>query len=143
MFSSCLINLTCASGLQISVFRNTEAGTRLLGVEVVMSQDNRRGVLLAQFGKQLSQCHFLLWRTSVARFAVCIQPSFIADADAVGIVSYAVGSCRFFRSSFLHGSVATDDIVITYHAPSPLTMPKVDVLGRALLSRTDSRAVDD
>lgn len=108
-----------------------------------MSQDNRRGVLLAQLGKQLSQCHFLLWRTSVTGFAVCVQSSFIADADAVGIVSYAVGSCRFFCSSFLHGSVATDDIVITYHASSPLTMPKVDVLGRALLSRTDSRAVDD
>ena len=138
-----LLLLFKVSGLQVGIFSYAEAWTCFPGVEVVMTQNDRRWVLLAQLGKQLSQCRLLLWGPGVAGGAFGVQSSLVADSDAVRVMPCAVGTYRFFGSSFLHGAVTAYDVVITYHAPSTLPVPKVDVLGRALLPGPDSRAMDD
>ena len=50
----------------------------------------------------------------VGRLAVGVETALVADADRVGVMSFAVCPYLFNRSSFVHGAVAGDIKVISY-----------------------------
>jgi hypothetical protein len=58
-------------------------------------------------------------------------------------MSYAMSTWLFKRPSKLNGTIPPHHIVIADALPMLVLMPFVDVFGRALLPRTDSRAMND
>jgi hypothetical protein len=56
---------------------------------------------------------------------------------------YAMSTWLFKWPSKLNGTIPSHHIVIADAFPMLVLMPFVDVFGRALLPRTDSRAMDD
>jgi hypothetical protein len=58
-------------------------------------------------------------------------------------MSYTMSPRLFKRSSKLNGTIPPHHIVVADAIPSFVFMPIVDVFGRALLPRTDSRAMND
>jgi hypothetical protein len=72
-----------------------------------------------------------------------VQSSFIAHTDTVFVVVLAMGTDQLQWPAWLYGAVTAHHVVVTDAFPTSGSVPSVDVLGRALLPRTDSRAMND
>ena len=101
------------------------------------------GEACLQCPDELPQGAPLLGRAGVGRTAGLVEPALVAHAYAVPVVVLAMGTRLRRRSPWLHGAVAAYYIVIAYALPAPLFVPSVDVVNRALLPGSDSRAVND
>ena len=80
----------------------------------------------------------------VRRLSLCIQSALVANANAMFVMPYAVGSDLFQRTSRFDGTVAAHHIVIPYAVlPSTFLVPAVNVGSTALLPGRDTRAMKD
>ena len=87
---------------------------------------------------------FLCLGTGVGGLASDIQPTLVAYADRVGVVVQAVGAGHVLRTAWLDLSVTTDDVVVAdAEVEAPLTVPGVDLSGRARLVGPHCRTVNN
>ena len=116
-------------------FHRIEAGAVAVVTEVAMPHDQGAGITLKQRFKQLPHRRLLRCRTRVGGLTADIEPSFVADADRVGIVVQAVSTHHPFRAAWLNRSVTTDHVVV---ADAKLIMavfavPGINLSGRRCL----------
>jgi hypothetical protein len=69
-----------------------DAGTRLVGVQVVVAYDHGAGVTPVEIFEQLSHGSLLLSRTRVGGLTADVEPTLVADANRMGVVVLAVGT---------------------------------------------------
>ena len=131
--------------LQVSIFvRYIEAGTVLTGIQVVMADDEGAGVTPVQLFEQLSHGLLLRLGARVGGLTPDVEPALVADADRVGVVVLAVGTCQPFRTTRLYLSVTTDNVVVAdAEVETPLAMPCVDLSRRRKLVGPHCRTMND
>ena len=97
-----------------------------------------------QLFKEFSQRDFLLRCTGVSIFPKRVQSALVADTNGMPVMPHHVSPDHFQWPSQLDGPVSSDNEVIpdTIVKPS-VTVPAVDILGTAPLSRADSRAMNN
>ena len=112
-------------------------------VQVVVPYNGHCGEVLMQFGQQSHQGGFLYKSARVAGMPHSVQPTFVANADGVCVVSFAMCSYSGQRSPYPNGAIYGDVIVVSDAVEASLTMPMVNVLHRHPLIGVCGRAVDD
>ena len=126
-----------------------EARALLGGIEIPMPDDQCFRELSVQLLQLLTKGKDLFRRSGIDLTSRRVQTTLIADADGVLVVPVTVRTNLLDRPSGFDAAVAPDDEVIPDALPVvavpvlPLLVPFVDVGGRALLSRTDSRAMNN
>ncbi len=132
------------SRLKILVLRDNIITRTLLGwIQVMMPHDKRIREIGMHAFYEFTQGFDLLRRTRVSFFARRIKTALIADADGMPVMPYAVGTNFVQSPACLHRAVTTHHIVVADALPAFVLMPVVNVLGRAPLPGTDSRAMND
>ncbi len=121
-----------------------DAGTRLLGVQVVVAYNHGAGVTPVKMFEQTAHGSLLLFRPRVGGLTADVEPALVADADRVGVVVLAVGTDHPFRTAWLYRSVTTDHVVVAdTQFPMVVTaVPRVYLSGRARLVGPHCRTVD-
>ena len=114
-----------------------------MGVEDVVACDEGTGVLLPEVAEETDEGALLGTGAGVGGLALGVEATFVADADAVGVVAGAVGANLGFGTTRLDGAVAEDDVVIADAVPATGTMPAVNLDGSGGLVGTDGTAVDE
>jgi hypothetical protein len=121
-----------------------DAGTRLLGVQVVMPYNHGAGVTPVKFFEQFAHGSLLHVRSRIGGLTADVQPALIADADRVGIVVLAMGTDHPFRTAWLYRSVSSDHVVVAdAELPALSAMPRVYLSGRTRLVGPHCRTVND
>lgn len=108
-----------------------------------MTEDESVGIGAMEFGEEGVERCLLLFGARVARIAAHVKPSFVADADGMGVVILAVGADSGLWTACLDGAIATDDVVVADALPPSLPVPVVDLGGGGCLAGTHGGAVDD
>ena len=83
-----------------------------------MSEDAAEGETPFQLGHQPVHGFLLFGRSGVGRLSANVQPSLIADADAVGVEAFGVCAHLTQWSAVVHGSVPTDVVVVAASLPA-------------------------
>ena len=110
-------------------FRCVERRTGLLGVQVAVSYGE--GCLLGR-------------RASVSREAFAVQSPFVADADAVAVVTEAVRPLQGERPAGMYPAVACDVVMVADVAEVPaVDMVPAAILERVRLPAARGAAMDD
>jgi hypothetical protein len=121
-----------------------DAGTILLGVQVVMTYDHGAGVTPVKLFEQSSHGSLLHVRSRIGGLTADIQPALVADTDRVGVVVLAMGTDHPFRTAWLYRSVSSDYVVVAdAELPALSAMPRVYLSGRACLVGPHRRTVND
>ena len=68
-------------------------------IQVIVSHHIRIGIDFTQFVDKRHQCRFLEERARVTGVSLLVQSPFVADADGVGVVAFAVRSHLIQRPS--------------------------------------------
>ena len=111
------------------------ARTVFPGIQVVVTQDQGLWIPLMQLLKQPSHGSLLFSRPRIGGLTADIQPALVADADGVGVVVLAVGTCQPFRPAWFDRSVTTDHVVVAdAELPTLTAMPCVDLRRRTGLA---------
>ena len=130
--------------LQVLVFGGgIETGAGLLWGEGVVTHDEGTGILSLQVVEKTEEGSLLGGSSGVFGVAFDVESTFVADADAVGVVTYTMGSHRILGTTRLNGAVAEDDVVVAYAVPASGTVPAVYLGGGGGLVRAHCRAVND
>ena len=109
-----------------------------------MTYDQGAGVAPVQIFEQLPQGCLLRLGARVGGLTADVEPALVADADRVGVVVLAVGTCQPFRTTRLYLSVTTDNVVVAdAEVETPLAMPGVDLSRRRKLVGPHCRTVND
>jgi len=66
---------------------------------------------------------------SVGGLSIFVQTSDISDADAVGVVSFAMSANLVYRPAYLQGAIESYHVVVADAIEAALTMPFVDIGG--------------
>ena len=114
--------------LQIPIFFSyvNDARTILVGVQVVVPDDDGAGVALVQLFQQLAHGLLLSLRPRVSGLAADVQTTLVAYAYRVLVVVLAVRAYHPFRTSWLYRSVTTDDVVVAdAELPALPSMPRI------------------
>lgn len=90
-----------------------------------MPYDKGKGELVLQTSQELDEGDALLVGSGVGWMTILIEASFIADADGVTVVVFAMGTDLIDRTSGLDGAVATYYKVIAYAFPTADAVPEV------------------
>ena len=122
--------------------RDVEAGTGAVGV-LVVSVDGGDGVLFHQVLDELKEGEALGFSSGVGRVAVGIEAADIGDADALGVVTGAVGADLLNGTANVDAAVWVDDIMIADVVPAEAFMVATDALHGAFSIGTGGGAVDD
>ena len=108
-----------------------DAGTRLLGVQVVVPYNHGAGVTPVKLFEQSSHGSLLRFGACISGLTADVQPALVADAYRVGVVVLAVGTDQPFRTAWLYRSVPTDHVVVAdAELPALTAMPRVNLSGR-------------
>ena len=112
----------------------------------MMTYYQRLGELGMKFFQQFAQSLFLRWRACVGCIAVVVQPAFVADADGVLVMSYAVGTGFAERSTSFNRTVTADNIVVANALPvntvrHAFLVPFVNFVSRTCLVRSHRTAM--
>ena len=83
-----------------------------------MSEDAAQGEAPFQLGHQPVHGFLLFGRSGVGRLSANVQPSLIADADAVGVEAFGMCAHLTKRSAVVHGSIPTDVVVVATTLPA-------------------------
>ena len=109
-----------------------------------MPYDQGAGITLTQRFEQLPHAGLLFSRARVGGLTADVEPTLIADADRVGIMVQAVGTCEPFRTAWLNCSVTTDHVMVAdAKFPAPLAMPGVDLSSRGSLVGLHCRTMNN
>ena len=123
--------LLVSAGLQVSVDPDCiEAGAVFTGVQVAVTDNQCAGIALVQLFEQLSHGSLLFSRSRVGGLTADVVAALVTYTDAMGIVVHAVGAYHRFRTSWLYGSVTTDDVVVADAVESSVLMPLIYLLCR-------------
>lgn len=79
-----------------------EARTGFAGIQVMVTDDERRGVGLAEVGEEGAQGTLLGVGARVGRFAVEVETSFVTYSDGVFVVTLAVCADDFLWTAWLN-----------------------------------------
>ena len=121
-----------------------DAGARLRGIQVAVTDNHGFGVSSVQFLEQFSHGSLLSLGAGVSGLAADIESTLVADADRVGIVVLAVGTDHPFRTAWLYSSVTTDHVVIAdTELPALTAMPRIYLSGRTCLVRPHCRTMNN
>ena len=119
-----------------------EAGAGFGGVFVV-AVDGGDVVLFHQVLHQLEQGEVLERGTGVGRASVGIKAADIGDANAVGVVAWAMGTDLFDGTAGVDAAIGIDDIMIADVVPAEALMILADALHGAGGIGSGGGAVDD
>lgn len=87
-----------------------------------MAVDGGDGVLFHQVLHQLEEGETLWLGTGVGGVAVGIEAADIGDADAVGVVTWAMGTDLFDGTASVDAAIGVDDIMIADVVPAEGTV---------------------
>ena len=102
-----------------------------MGVQVAVSYGESCREVAAQLLQQLREGCLLGRRASVSREAFAVQSPFVADADAVAVVTEAVRPLQGERPAGMYPAVACDVVMVADVAE----VPAVDMVPAAILER--------
>ena len=85
-----------------------DAGTILLGVQIVMPYNHSAGVTRVEFFQQFAHGSLLSRRSRIIRLTADVEPALVADAYRVGVVVLAVGADHPFRTAWLYRSISPE-----------------------------------
>ena len=121
-----------------------DAGTRLLGVQVVMPYNHGAGVTPVKFFEQFAHGSLLSRRPGVGGLTADVQPALVTDTDRVGVVVLAMGTDHPFRTAWLYRSVSSNHVVVAdAELPALSAVPRVYLSGRTRLVGPHCRTVND
>ena len=125
-------------------FRCVERRTGLLGVQVAVSYGESCREVAAQLLQQLREGSLLGRRASGSREAFAVQSPFVADADAVAVVTEAVRPLQGERPAGMYPAVACDVVMVADVAEVPaVDMVPAAILERVRLPAARGAAMDD
>lgn len=129
--------------INLVFFSSIEAGARPCSV-VTMAMDGFDGRERAnEEADQHGHCAALFGGPSVGILTIFVDATYIYDADAVGVVTFAVCANLVERSAHLQGAIQPYDVVISYAVKAPLAVPFVDIASRHVTPSRRGCAVDD
>ena len=97
-------------------------------IQVVVTYDQRLRVGGMKLFNQFPQTVPLCLGTRVGRLAPDVQPTLVADAYRVGVMTHAVGTDHPFRPARLYRAVASHHIMVAdAELPASLAMPRVNL----------------
>ena len=108
-----------------------------------MAVDGGERELFLQLFYECTERGFLCCRPSVLGFSVGRQTANVTDADAVGIVTFAMCANQIFRSACVNAAVSVNYEVIAYAVEASLAMPAVDVLDGEVLALCGGTAMNN
>ena len=86
--------------------------------QVAVSEDAAEGETPFQLGHQPVHGFLLFGRSGVGRLSANVQPSLIADADAVGVEAFGMCAHLTQWSAVVHGSIPTEVVVVAASLPA-------------------------
>ena len=99
-----------------------------------MPNNQGAGVTLMEIFEQQSHRRLLFSSARVGGLTADVGPSFVADADRMGIVVQTVRTYHPFRTTWFNLSVTTDHVVVAdAEVETPLAMPGINLSGRRCL----------
>ena len=119
-----------------------ETGALLLRILIVAMQPRLGEDALQNLDKH-HQRTLLCPVEGVARTASAIQPSNIAYADAVLVVTIGMGTNYFNRPPDMDGAVEIDEVMVTDIVEPPFQMAATNVLNRIGAIFASGRTMDD
>ena len=111
--------------------------------ELVVAVDGGDGVLFHQVMHQLEEGEALGFGAGVGGVAVGIKATDISDANALGVVTWAMGTGLFDGATREDAAVGVDDIVIADVVPAEALMVAADALHGTVGIGTGSGAMED
>lgn len=121
---------------------DVEAGAGTVGV-FVMAVDGGDGVLFHQVADELEEGEALGFGAGVGGMSVGIEAADIGDANALGVVTWAMGTDLFDGTASVDAAVRVHDIMIAYVVPSEALVVAADALHGTVGIGTGSGAMDD
>ena len=121
---------------------DVETGTGSVG-ELVVSVDGGDGVLFHQVTDELEEGEALGFGAGVGGMSVGIEAADIGDANALGVVTWAMGTDLFDGTASVDAAVRVHDIMIAYVVPAEALMVVTDALHGTVGIGTGSGAMDD
>ncbi len=100
---------------------DVETGAGAVG-ELVVSVDGGDRVLFPQVSDELEEGEALGFGAGVGGVTVSIKTADIGDADAVGVVTWAMGTDLFDGTASVDAAIGVDDIMIADVAPAEGTV---------------------
>ena len=130
---------------ETKLFHHIEAGTGFLGIEVMMPNNQGAGVTLMEIFEQQSHRRLLFSSARVGGLTADVEPSFVADADRMGIVVQTVGTYHPFRATRLNLSVTTNHVVVADAKliMAVFAMPGINLSGRRCLVGLHCRTMNN
>lgn len=107
-----------------------------------MTDDDGTGVGPVKLFEERTECGFLPRCASVLGIALCVESTFVTDADRVAVVVFDMSSHHRFWATFLDAAITSDDVVIADAvgvATGP--MPRIDLGCAAGLGGLDCAAM--
>ena len=102
-----------------------------------MTYDEGLGITAFEYGEELTEGGTLCGGSCVGGLTEDVESSFVAYADGMGVMVFAMGSDLVFTTSGLDGAVATYDIMIADAVfPTSGAVPEVYLTCRTGLSGT-------
>ena len=111
-------------------------------VQVAVSYGESCREVAAQLLQQLREGSLLGRRASVSREAFAVQSPFVADADAVAVVTEAVRPLQGERPAGMYPAVACDVVTDVAEVPAVDMVPAA-ILERVRLPAARGAAMDD
>lgn len=108
-----------------------------------MAMERCSRVTLFELGHKCAQGFLLLRGAGVTRFARCVETTYIAHSNRMGVVALAVGSGLRIIASPGHRAIQVNNIMITNAAKSACTMPTVNFLNRGFATGFCGGAMND
>ena len=111
--------------------------------ELVVAVDGGDGVLFLEVFYQLEEGEALGFGAGVGGATVGIEAADISDANALGVVTWAMGTDLFDGTASVDAAVRVHDIMIAYVVPSEALVVAADALHGVVGIGAGSGAMDD
>ena len=121
---------------------DVETGAGTVG-KLVVAVDGGDGVLFHQVMHQLEEGETLGFGAGVGGVAVGIEAADISDANALGVVTWAMGTDLFDGTASVDAAVRVHDIMIADVVPAEALMVAADALHGAVGIGAGGGAMDD
>lgn len=121
---------------------DVETGTGTVG-KLVVAVDGGDGVFFRQVADELKESEMLGFGAGVGGMPVGIEAADIGNANALGVVTWAMGTDLFDGTASVDAAIRVDDIMIADVVPAEALMVAADALHGAVGIGAGGGAVDD
>ena len=111
--------------------------------ELVVAVDRGDRVFFHKIADELEEGEALGFGAGVGGVAVGIEAADISDANALGVVTWAMGTDLFDGTASVDAAIGVDDIMIADVAPAEAHMVAADALDGAVGIGSGGGAMDD